>query len=72
MLYDDELYMLKSNKIYVMLCYKIPVSKHKLNKACKTKIIMGNFKTLHGILSKPELLPFLAQFTTFLASLCEI
>ena len=21
MLYDDELYMLKSNKIYVMLCY---------------------------------------------------
>ena len=27
MLYDDELYMLKSNKIYVMLCYANTVTR---------------------------------------------
>ena len=27
MLFDDELYMLKSNKIYVMLCYVFDITR---------------------------------------------
>ena len=30
MLYDDELYMLKSNKIYVTLCYVIKILGYSL------------------------------------------
>ena len=45
MLYDDELYMLKSNKIYVMLCYVI--KKMTLKGTATLMITMFGMKDLN-------------------------